>query len=110
MAKLGEAYEALSVASSNGGDVDNLVLVFNKILSIVNNEFYDPMNNEASLDVIIEQAGRINERALTESRNELISVAATVVIVIIVELFLWRGFPRVYWNEWLKRRGGWQVK
>ena len=110
MAKQGEAYEALSIASGNGGDIDTIVLMFNRVVSIVNSGDYDPVDVETQLDAIIRQAERINEQALAEKRNELINVAATLLVVIVVELYLWRGFPRLYWNQWYKRRGDWQVK
>ncbi len=110
IAKLGQAYMALSTASGNGGDVDNLVRVFNNVVSQVNRGSYDIVEVENQLDVIIEQAERINEQALIESRSELLKVVATVLVVGLVEFFLWRGFPRLYWNQWLKRRGDWIVK
>jgi len=110
MAKLGQAYDALSIASMNGGDVDNLVLVFNQLVNHVNSGSYDPGDVEAQLDVIIRQAETINEQALIEKRNELLTVAATMLVVIVVELYLWRGFPGFYWSQWLKRRGDWTVK
>ena len=110
MAKLGQAYDALSIASMNGGDVDNLVLIFNSVVSSVNRGTYDPGEVEAQLDVIIRQAETINEQALIEKRNELLIVGATLFVVIVVELYLWRGFPGLYWSQWLKRRGGWIVK
>ncbi len=110
MAKLWQAYEVLSTASGNGGDVDSLVLVFNNVVTLVNSGSYDIVEVENVLDVIIEQAERINEQALIESRNELLKVVATVLVVGLVEVYLWRGFPRLYWNQWLKRRGDWTVK
>ncbi len=110
IAKLGQAYEVLSIASGNGGDVDSLVLVFNQLVSLVNSGSYDIVEVENVLDGIIELAERINEQALIESRNELLRVVATVLVVVLVEVFLWRGFPRLYWSQWLKRRGDWTVK
>ena len=75
-----------------------------------NSGSYDIVEVENVLDGIIEQAERINEQALIESRNELLRVVATVLVVVLVEVFLWRGFPRLYWSQWLKRRGDWTVK
>ena len=108
--KLGLAYEALQVASGNGGDVDNLVQVFNQLVSQVNSGDYDPVMVDTELDTILEQADTVNELALVEARNELLSVAVTVLIVALVEIYLWRGFPRLYWSQWLKRRGDWTVR
>ena len=110
MAKLWQVYEVLSTASGNGGDVDSLVLVFNNVVTLVNSGSYDIVEVENVLDVIIEQAERINEQALIESRNDLLKVVATVLVIGLVEVYLWRGFPRLYWNQWLKRRGDWTVK
>ena len=109
-AKLGQAYEALSIASSNGGDVDNLVSLFNQLVSQMNSGSYDPVEAENLLDTLIEQAETVNELALVKARNELLTVAVTVLVVGLVELFLWRGFPRLYWNLWYKRRGDWKVR
>ena len=109
-AKLGQAYEALQVASGNGGEVDNLVQVFNQLVSQVNSGDYDPVMVETDLDSLIGQAETVNELALVEARNELLTVAVTVLVVALVEIYLWRGFPRLYWNQWLKRRGDWTVK
>ena len=109
-AKLGQAYEALQVASGNGGDVDNLVQVFNQLVSQVNTGDYDPVEVDTELDLLIGQADTVNELALVEARNELLSVAVTVLIVALVEIYLWRGFPRLYWSQWLKRRGDWTVR
>ena len=109
-AKLGQAYEALSIASINGGDVDNLVQVFNQLVSQVNSGDYDPVMVETDLDSLIGQAETVNELALVEARNELLTVAVTVLVVALVEIYLWRGFPRLYWNQWLKRRGDWTVR
>ena len=110
MAKLGQAYEALSVASGNGGDVDNLVLVFNQQVIKVNSGSYDVEELEAQLDALMEQAETINELALVEARNELLTVAVTVLVVGLVELYLWKGFPRLYWNQWYNLKGDWTVK
>ncbi len=110
MEKLGEAFVALSTASGNGGDVDSLVLVFNDVVTQVNSGSYDLVEVENLLDVLIEQAETINDRALVETRNKYISVAVSVFVVVVVEVFLWRGFPRIYWNQWLKRKGDWTVK
>ena len=109
-AKLGQAYEALQVASGNGGEVDNLVQVFNQLVSQVNSGDYDPVMVETDLDSLIGQAETVNELALVEARNELLTVAVTVLVVALVEIYLWRGFPRLYWNQWLKRRGDWTVR
>ena len=108
--KLGQAYEALSVASGNGGDVDSLVSVFNQLVLQVNSGNYDPVEVETELDSLIEQAGTINALALVGTRNEVLSVAVTVLVVALVEIYLWRGFPRLYWSQWYKRRGDWTVK
>lgn len=110
MAKLGEAYMALFTASGNGGDVDSLVLVFNDVVSQVNSGSYDLVEVENQLDDLIEQAETINDRTLIETRNKYISGGASVIVVVIVEVFLWRGFPRIFWNQWLKRKGDWMVK
>jgi hypothetical protein len=80
------------------------------MITLVNSGSYDIVEVENVLDVIIEQAERINEQALIESRNDLLKVVATVLVVGLVEVYLWRGFPRLYWNQWLKRRGDWTVK
>jgi hypothetical protein len=110
MAKLGEAYEVLSLASGNGGDVENLVYVFNEVVFHVNSGTFDPVEVENQLTDIIVQAEIINERALTETRNELITVASILFVVIVIEYYLWRVFPRHYWTQWLKHRGDWMVK
>ena len=109
-AKLGQAFEALTIASGNGGAVDNLVLVFNQQVIQVNSGNYDVVEVEAQLDALIEQAETISEQALVETRNELLTVAVTVLVVGLVELYLWKGFPRLYWNQWYKLRGDWTVK
>lgn len=107
MDKIGEAYTALERASDNGGDVTALVSILNDIIKEVNTGVYDESLVESQLDEIISEANRINDTQLVSNRNEYIYAGVTILAVIIVEVFLWRIFPRIYWEQWLRIRGDW---
>jgi len=108
--KIAEAFKVLEEASMNGGDVSHLVPVLNDIILEINSGHYDVEIVEAKLDLVINNAERVNAEALIESRNNLIFVGITVFLVVLLEILVWKFFPRLFWNIWLRKRGDWILR
>jgi hypothetical protein len=105
-----EAFTVLEEASKNGGDVSNLVSQLNEVIWEVNTGDFDELEVKSKLDGVISEAEQINTTTLIDSRNRLIGVGFTIFIIIILEVLVWRYFPTIFWELWLRYRGHWIVK
>ena len=98
-------------AHHNGnGNVSKLVDSLNYVIDASKSGIIHSKEAKSTLNLIIDEAERIEQRAIEEKNLEFGLVTLKTIIVIGFCYLVWKYFPRVYWQTWLKYRGHWIVE
>jgi hypothetical protein len=105
------AYKSIDKAHHNGGgNVSKLVDSINLVIDTSKSGIINSQEAMSTLDLIIDEAERIEQRGIEEQKLEFGLVSLNSIIVIGLCYVVWKYFPRLYWYTWLKYRGHWIIE
>ena len=105
-----DAFEAVAVAENVGGDVSELVLDFNMLISSLENGVLDSEDVERIVTDLVSQASLVERSGIRETQYNYVVAGSVVLVLLVSSGLVWVYGSRVFWSVWLRIKSGWIVK